>query len=159
MLAFLFSACVILQGEDGQVVQAKYYKVVHIVDGDTIDVEINGKKERVRLLGINTPESVDPRKEVECFGLEASSKMKDLVSGESVRLESDDSQANRDKYDRLLRYVYLRDGSFVNEVLVREGFAERFYSNPRCEQAEVLQAALMFAKDEGLGLWAEGACE
>lgn len=135
------------------------YEVVKVVDGDTIDVDIKGKIERVRLLGIDTPESVDPRSEVECFGIEASERMKSLVEGEKVRIEEDASQSNRDKYNRLLRYVYLVDGIFVNELLVREGYADRFYSNPRCEKSEIFKEALEFAKKNKVGLWAEGACD
>lgn len=159
VLSMLLTACVELQKKDTEEGVEHYYRVVHVVDGDTIDVDIDGQKERVRLLGIDTPETVDPRRKVECFGVEASKKMKELVSGRSVKLEADSTQANRDKYNRLLRYVYLKDGTFINKVLVRDGFADRFYSSPRCKQADVFKTALDFAKQNKLGLWAKGACK
>lgn len=85
------------------------FKVLSVVDGDTIKVDVRGKKETIRLLGIDTPETVDPRKPVQCFGKAASDKMKSFVSGKSVILVDDATQGNRDKYNRLLRYVYLPD--------------------------------------------------
>ena len=91
--------------------------VSRIVDGDTIEL---GTGERVRYIGIDTPETVDPRKEVQCFGKEASAKNKELVEGKEVRLVKDVS--DKDKYGRLLRYVYVGD-VFVNEKLVSEGYA------------------------------------
>src|SRR5437870_2621659 len=77
---------------------APLYKVVKVVDGDTIDVEIDGKAQRVRLIGINTPETVDPRKPVECFGNEASAKMKQYILGKQVSLQLDTTQASQDVY-------------------------------------------------------------
>lgn len=91
--------------------------VTRVIDGDTIELE-NGK--RVRYLGINTPESVDPRKPVECFGKEASFKNKELVLNKKVVLEKDISEI--DKYGRLLRYVYV-DNIFVNLELIKQGYA------------------------------------
>lgn len=92
--------------------------VTRVIDGDTIELE-NG--ERVRYLGINTPESVDPRKPVECFGKEASLKNKELVLNKKVVLEKDISEI--DKYGRLLRYVYV-DGIFINLELIKQGYAQ-----------------------------------
>ena len=84
----------------------KYFSVVKIVDGDTIDVSIDGQTERIRFIGLNTPETVDPRKPVECFGQEASKKVNEVLSGREVLLKVDSTQGDRDKYGRLLRYVY-----------------------------------------------------
>src|SRR3989304_444673 len=77
--------------------------VVKVVDGDTIDVQIGEKIERVRMIGVDTPETVDSRKTAQCFGKEASNKTKEMLGGKNVRLESDSTQDDRDKYGRLLR--------------------------------------------------------
>lgn len=92
------------------------YKVSQVVDGNTIKVDLNGTIETIRLIGINTPETVDPRKPVECFGKEASDKAKALLSNTNVSLEADPTQGERDKYGRLLRYVFMEDGTFSIKV-------------------------------------------
>src|SRR3989344_5182278 len=86
--------------------------VVKVVDGDTIAVSLNGKTETIRIIGINTPETVDPRKTVECFGKEASNKAKEYFKEKdyNVWLEEDPTQGERDKYQRLLRYVFAGEG-------------------------------------------------
>lgn len=89
-----------------------------VVDGDTVVLESIG---RVRLIGIDTPETVDPRKPVEYFGVEVSARLRAMLSGERIRLEFD--QTRRDRYGRILAYLYLSDGRFVNREMVREGFA------------------------------------
>lgn len=134
------------------------YAVLRVVDGDTIAVSINDKSETIRLIGIDTPETVDPRKPVQCFGKEASDKTKELLAGQRVVLEKDASQGERDKYGRMLAYVFRADGLFVNEYLVAQGYAHEYtYNLPYKYQVEfkVAQAA---AKAQGLGLWAPDAC-
>ncbi len=132
--------------------------VAHVVDGDTIDVTIDGKSERVRLLGINTPETVDPRKPVQCFGQEASSESKAVLEGATVRLEADTSQGDRDKYDRLLRYVFLENGTNYNLFLIQQGFAYEYtYDWPYKYQTE-FKAAQAEAETNKLGLWADNTC-
>ena len=134
------------------------YSVVKVVDGDTIDVSIDGKIERLRLIGIDTPETVDPRKPVQCFGKEASGKAKELLEGKKVRLESDDTQDNRDKYDRLLRYVYLEDGTLYNKTIIAEGYAHEYtYNLPYKYQSEFKQAQ-KDAEQAEKGLWAASTC-
>ncbi len=135
-----------------------FYKVLKIVDGDTIDVEIDGKAERLRLIGINTPETVDPRRPVECFGKEASAKAVEFLSGEEVELESDPTQSDKDKYGRLLRYVRTKEGFFYNLEIIKRGYAYEYtYDTPYQYQAE-FRAAQADAKSQGRGLWADGAC-
>ncbi len=135
------------------------YHVMKVVDGDTIDVDIDGKKESVRLIGINTPETVDPRKPVQCFGVEASDKAKETLNGKNVTLKADATQSNRDKYGRLLRYVYLEDGTNFNEMMVRDGYAYEYtYDVPYEYQAEFM-AAQQEAKNEERGLWAKNTCD
>jgi micrococcal nuclease len=133
--------------------------VVRVVDGDTIVVEQSGEPVTVRLIGIDTPESVDPRRPVQCFGREASQKMRELVGGQAVRLEPDPTQADRDAYQRLLRYIYLDGDVSVNQILIAEGFAfEYTYQNvPYRDQAAHREAERQ-ARESGAGLWDPQTC-
>jgi len=128
--------------------------VAHVVDGDTIDVTIGGHRERVRLLGINTPEVVDPRKPVECYGPEASALTKKLLSpGTEVRLVRDVEP--RDDYGRLLAYVYREpDGLFVNLDLVVQGAAVLLTFRPNTSHAVEFATAAAAAQRAHRGLWA-----
>lgn len=131
--------------------------VTHVVDGDTIDVNLNCKIERIRFIGIDTPETVDPRKPVQCFGKEASDNAKALLTDKTVILEFDSTQDRRDKYGRLLAYVFL-DGIDMDEQFVADGFAREYtYKIPYEYQAE-FRADQKTAKAEGLGLWATSTC-
>lgn len=135
-----------------------YYDVTKITDGDTIHITMEGVDETVRLIGINTPESVDPRRAVECFGKEASERMKDLAKGKIVKLEYDNSQALRDAYGRLLAYVYLEDGQMLNRKMVAEGYAYEYtYMTPYKYQAEFRELQKL-AQSAGRGLWADTTC-
>lgn len=129
---------------------ADMVKVVRVVDGDTINVEINGKTEPVRYIGIDTPETVDPRKPVQCFGVEASKKNKELVEGKMVRLEKDIT--DRDKYNRLLRYIWLGD-TLINQELVAQGFAKSYSYPPDIKYQDKFVAAEKRAREDKLGLW------
>lgn len=124
--------------------------VTRVVDGDTVEIE-GGKK--VRYIGINTPETVDPRQSVQCFGKEAANKNKELVEGKKVRLEKDVSET--DKYGRLLRYVYVGN-IFVNEYLVQEGFARATSYPPDIKFQSKFQTAETQAQAVNRGLW--GSC-
>ena len=131
-----------------------YYTVTKVVDGDTIYVNQGGKIQKIRLIGINTPETVDPRKPVECFGKEASNIAKEWLLGNKVRLGSDPTQDNADRYGRLLRYVTTEDGLFYNLEIIRQGYAYEYtYKYPYKFQKEFKQAQ-DHAKDNNLGLWA-----
>ncbi|MBI5452847.1 thermonuclease family protein [Candidatus Gottesmanbacteria bacterium] len=131
------------------------FKVTRAVDGDTIEIEGG---EKVRYIGIDTPETVDPRKPVQCFGIEASKKNKELVEGKTVRLEKDIT--DRDKYSRLLRYVWVDDplaGSgqvlFVNLELVKQGFANSYSYPPDIKYQKEFLAAETEAREAERGLW------
>ena len=135
-----------------------YYQVTKVVDGDTIDANIDGKIERIRLIGINTPEVVDPRRPVECFGKEASENAKKILTGQKIKIEADTSQDDRDKYGRLLRYIWRSDGLFYNLEAIKQGYAfEYTYIVPYKYQSE-FKAEQKFAKENKIGLWADRAC-
>jgi micrococcal nuclease len=131
-------------------INADLVRVVRVVDGDTIEVEISGKIESVRYIGIDTPETVDPRKPVQCFGVEASNKNKELVGGKTVRLEKDIT--DRDKYGRLLRYVWLGD-MLINQVLTEQGFAKSYSYPPDIKYQNKFVEAERTAREDKLGLW------
>lgn len=133
-------------------------RVTKVIDGDTIQVVIDSKKETIRLIGIDSPETVDPRKQVQCFGKEASVKAKSLLSDQSVKLESDSTQGERDKYQRLLRYVFLEDGTNFNKLMISEGYAHEYtYNMPYKYQSDFKQAQKE-AEENKRGLWADNAC-
>lgn len=138
--------------------EIKYYKVIKVVDGDTIAVDIDGVSETLRLIGINTPEAVDPRKPIECFGIEASNRAKELLTSKLVALEKDDSQDERDKYNRLLRYIKTKEGLFYNLEIIKLGYAYEYtYNTPYKYQSEFKEAE-NYARTSKLGLWSDGAC-
>ncbi len=122
--------------------------VTRVVDGDTVELESG---EKVRYIGINTPETVAPGKGVECYGKNASEKNVELVEGKVVYLEMDVS--DEDRYDRLLRYVYLADGQMVNELLVAEGYANASSYPPDVKYQDLFAAAEAAARAAGVGLW------
>lgn len=128
--------------------------VEYIVDGDTIDVEIAGDVERVRLIGIDTPETKRPDSPIECWGPEASAFITELLPvGSEVLVERD--TVGRDDYGRLLGYVYRSsDGMFVNVELVRRGFAQPLTIPPNTVFADVFVDAARQAEADDLGLWA-----
>jgi len=135
------------------------HKVIKVIDGDTINVDLNGKTETIRMIGIDSPESVDPRKPVQCFAIEASNKAKEVLTGKNVSLEADPTQGERDKYNRLLRFVFLEDGTNFNKFMISEGYAHEYtyQSNPYTYQTEFKQAESS-ARENKKGLWADNAC-
>lgn len=163
----LLVAVGLMSQRDSQLVQELFFEwstpdptlqlVEKVVDGDTIKVRIGGKTETVRLVGINAPESVDPRKTVECFGREAAARLTELVADRQVTLQVDDTQADRDRYGRLLRFVFVEDQD-VGLQLLQEGYVlEALYGRPHVYH-DAYVAAQQVAETEGRGLWAVGAC-
>ncbi len=137
---------------------AEAFLVTRVVDGDTLKVASDETELTVRLIGINTPETKDPRKPVECFGEAASKKMQNLVENKTVLLSQDSSQSERDRYNRLLRYVALPSGEDVGEILIREGYAQEYtYNSPYAKQ-DLYQAAEISAQNEQRGLWNPTVC-
>jgi len=125
-----------------------YYEVERVVDGDTIVVEEIGK---IRLIGLDTPETVDPRKPVEYFGKEASQFLTRLVLHEKVRLEYE--QNKLDKYKRTLAYVYMADGTFVNAEIIKQGYGFAYTKFP-FKHMEQFRALEKTARETQRGLWA-----
>ncbi len=141
----------------------EWHRVVRAVDGDTLVIEIGGELVTIRLIGLDTPETVDPRKAVQCFGIEASEKMKQLVEAGLVRIESDPSQGARDKYGRLLVYAYVPADSrgediMLNLHMIAEGYGHEYtYNLPYTYQTE-FQKAEQSAREKKKGLWVDDVC-
>lgn len=123
--------------------------VVRVVDGDTLLLDGN---ERVRLIGVDTPESVDPRRPVERFGQEASAFLRRIAEGKRVRLAFD--QERKDRYGRTLAYVHLEDGTLVNGEIIRQGYGHAYTRFP-FRYAEEFRAYEREAREQRRGLWAE----
>lgn len=128
------------------------YKVSEVIDGDTIKVSLNDKEETVRLLGIDTPEVPNPYKPTGCFGKEASDKTKNILANNKVYLIPDPMSSDKDKYGRLLRYVFLEDGYFLNAELIKEGYAYNYIYEPFQFMKEFNRLETI-AKNQKLGLW------
>jgi len=136
------------------------YKILKVVDGDTDDVLVDGKTVRLRLIGMDTPEVVDTRKPVQCFGREASAEGHKLLDGQWVRLEYDTVTGKTDIYGRTLAYVFLLDGTFYNEFMIRNGYAHEYdYQNQKYTYRTNFQAAQAQAKAEQLGFWSPTTCD
>lgn len=134
------------------------WHVTKVIDGDTIDAANDGADTKVRIIGINTPETVDPRRAVQCFGKEASARAHELLDGKEVRLVADPSQDDLDKYGRSLRFVTLADGSDYGLAMIRGGYAHEYtYKTPHAKQAEY-RAAEQEAREAKRGLWAADTC-
>jgi endonuclease YncB( thermonuclease family) len=142
-------------GEGGEVLGSQLYPVVKVVDGDTIDVEVNGKKQRIRLIGIDAPEVHNPDTPVECFGAEATQEAEAALKGARVRLEADSSQDDKDKYDRWLRFVWLEGGENFNLQMIEGGYAREYTYDKVYKYQTEFKAAEQEAKLNKRGLWGE----
>ena len=129
--------------------------VVRVVDGDTVVV---APDTTVRLIGIDTPETVDPRKPVQCFGREASAYAHLLLDGHSVWLEYDPTQGRLDKYGRTLAYVWLPDGRLFNEVMIADGYAHEYTYDLPYRYQDTFIAAERAAREGERGLWSPTTC-
>jgi micrococcal nuclease len=149
---FLFLSLFVLVLTGCQSQGENLYYVTKVVDGDTIKVRINGEEETIRLLLIDTPETVHPHKPVQPFGPEASTFVKKLLEGKMVRLEL--GIAERDKYGRLLAYVYTENGDMVNELLLQEGLARVAYIyQPNTKYVDEFQEIQKIARQLNKGIW------
>ncbi len=149
ILAFTLSACALPETE---MAEKGIYPVTRVVDGDTFKVDFDGEEETIRLLLIDTPETVHPNKPVQPFGKEASHFMKERLEGQKVELELDVSE--RDKYGRILAYAYDMDGNMLNEMLLHKGLARVAYIfPPNTKYVDRFQAIQKEAQKQGVGIW------
>lgn len=129
-----------------------HYKVTRFVDGDTIVIDLNGKQEAVRMIGVDTPETHAPNTPVQCYGPAASAYTKNLIGEQKVRLEKDPANDNRDRYGRLLRYVYLQDGRLIAKELIGNGYGFAYTVFSFTKEAEFVAAETQ-ADEADRGLW------
>ncbi|HSX07095.1 MAG TPA: thermonuclease family protein [Candidatus Saccharimonadia bacterium] len=134
--------------------QPGLYSINHFVDGDTISVDMNGTNETVRFIGIDTPETHKPNTPVQCYGPAAAAYTQNRIktAGSRVRLVADSLSKNRDRYKRLLRYVYLPDGTNLDQELVTKGYAFAYVSFP-FTKTDAFSAAQTNAQKQSAGLW------
>jgi micrococcal nuclease len=123
-----------------------------------IHVSANGQKLKIRMIGLDTPETVDPRKPVQCFSREASARAKTILGGQSVYLETDSSQDSVDRFGRTLAYVWTESGRLFNLDMITDGYAfEYTYDLPYRYQAD-FKAAQNDARAQERGLWSPSTC-
>lgn len=136
-------------------------KLLKVIDGDTLSVSLNGKTETIRIIGIDTHETVDPRKPVQCFGQEASrhAKLYFEDTDRKVWLEADPTQGDRDKYQRLLRYVFTDDDTVdFGKVMILLGYASEYTYDLPYKYQTIYKQAEKEAREGKKGLWADDAC-
>lgn len=132
-----------------------YYQVASVIDGDTFNIINDHKTEIIRILGIDTPETVDPRKSVQCFGKEASDETKKLLLGTKVRFTLSPNRELKDKYGRYLAYVYREDGLFINEYLIQNGYAREYTYGKAYSLQKSFKEIEQESKINKRGLWGE----
>ena len=151
--AILVAAVVVRRRSSGPPLGRGEGVVVEVVDGDTVDVRLAAGEERVRLLGVDTPETVDPSRPPECFGAEASARTRELLPAGTVVVLERDVEA-RDHYGRLLAFVFRRsDRVMVNRALLAEGLATPLTIAPNVAYRAELASVAAQARREGRGLW------
>ncbi len=135
------------------------FRIIKIEDGDTVTVDWNGQKRTIRLIGMDTPEVVDPRKPVQCFGHEASARGHQLLENQTVKIETDPLVGEVDKYGRTLGYLFLPDGTLYNQAMIAEGYAHEYTYN---KQTYKYQAQFKLAEEQAKttekGLWNPNTC-
>lgn len=133
------------------------FKVTKVIDGDTIEIDYNGRTETIRLLGIDSPEIVDTFKPVQCFAKESSDFAKKTLIGKNIFLEVDTSQPDRDKFNRLLRYVFLEDNTNFNLLMIKDGYGREYtYEGKNYKYRIDFETAEKEAKSNLRGLWSCG---
>ncbi|OGH67647.1 MAG: hypothetical protein A3C15_02420 [Candidatus Magasanikbacteria bacterium RIFCSPHIGHO2_02_FULL_50_9b] len=136
-------------------------QVTRVIDGDTFEIKIGNTEEKVRMIGIDTPESVDPRRPVQCFGKEAGAHLRELFGNRPIKLEKDAESDDRDKYGRLLRYISFADNASasttLNAQMITDGYAYAYTRFPFSRRAEYLKLQTA-ARDAQRGLWSLKTC-
>lgn len=153
--SYYFEQC---EKKDPASTSTPLHVVVEVADGDTILVSRDCEPVTVRMIGINTPETVDPRRPVECFGKEASNRAKKMLTGKEVTIETDPSQDAYDKYGRLLGYVIMEDGTNFNLNMIEEGFAYEYTYKVPYKYQQQFKDAQKKAQEEQRGLWSSDSC-
>jgi micrococcal nuclease len=133
--------------------QPGLYSIDHFIDGDTIAITMNGKTETIRMIGVDTPETHKPNSPVQCYGPAAAAYVKNIIGSQSVRLAADPKSTNRDRYDRLLRYVYMPDGRMVETEVIKNGYGFAYTNFPFTKRAEFVDLQDR-ANTAAKGLWA-----
>jgi len=139
--------------------QEKLYDVVSITDGDTFRIMYEGSSTPLRMIAIDTPELHHPSEPVQCYAKEAKEYLESLIAGKKIHIESEPLDDDKDKYDRLLRYVFLEDGTNVNEKMLSEGYAFEKTYTPGYKYQTIFKDAQQEAIDNKKGLWAENTCK
>lgn len=135
-----------------------FYPIDRVVDGDTVAVNMSGDAMLVRIIGIDSPEVDSDYTEQECFGAEASAKLKELLTDKTVRMEYDTNQGMLDKYGRLLAYLFLEDGTNVGGYMIDNGYAREYTFDSLYMYQKEFRDAEHVAREQKLGLWAPDAC-
>ncbi|MBR3204430.1 thermonuclease family protein [Candidatus Saccharibacteria bacterium] len=128
------------------------YLVSEVIDGDTVDILINGVETRIRLIGVDTPETKHPDKAAECFGEEATEYLRKMLTNKTVKIEADESQDDKDTYGRLLRYIWV-DGENLNYLIIRNGFGFEYTFEEAYKYQEKFKQAEFEARTAKMGLW------
>ncbi len=133
------------------------YHVTKVLDGDTLVANVSGHEVTVRLIGIDTPEVVDPRKPVQCYGPEASAKAKEILSNKDIYLEKESAKGDYDIYGRVLAYAHFADGNLYNQYMIENGFAREYtFNKEKYKYQKEFKEAESKAKVSKIGLW--GKC-
>lgn len=141
------------------VIRDTLYPVKQVIDGDTLVILKEEQEETVRLIGIDTPEKAGPYTTQECFGTEATTEATRILEGKNVRLEGDDTQNIRDTYGRLLAYVFLEDGTFINKHMLEAGYAHEYtFRGVAYQYQKEFRKAEETARTHMRGLWGPDAC-
>ncbi len=157
LVIMLLVASMLYCAENEQAQQEKQseYKVIKIFDGDTIVLDIDGVEERVRFIGMDTPEVAFGKKPAEYFANEATKHLEEILSKHKItKLEYDVTR--RDKYDRLLAYLFLDNGEMLNVKMVKDGYAYTYTFPPNVKYEKRFQNAMRYARENSLGLWKDG---
>lgn len=143
---------------DTDISELNKYEVISVTDGDTFKINYNGEEKKVRLIGVDTPESVSPNKEKNNnYGKEASKYTKQRLEGKYVSLEFDIQET--DKYGRYLAYIYLEDGTMYNKELLEKGYAQVATYPPNVKYVEEFEEIQKKARENNIGFWAENVFE
>ena len=135
------------------------FRVIKVIDGDTVEIDYYGQTTKLRLIGLDTPEVVDPRKPVQCFGREASAHAHELLDGKKIILESDPVAGETDKYSRKLAYIFLEDGKNFAEAMIRDGYGHEYtYQSQAYKYQTSFKAAEAEARSSSRGLWSPDTC-